>query len=200
MQVARPPEDLGRTKRTRSTLSAFLRKSEIAAPVCGDGCPHFQTSELSFDCSRSCVDAQRALSCEPDRFPIEPKIAPLVFEIQRLGVFYPCWSCEGHLDKLGKLWRLPAVWFYCEDLTHVRLLADGVADLHAKDILKSPWQVRLGYTDGDVPDTAFALEPFIEDRSGVLLETLQVDISTLAREMQSAMRQQAQELLWGLDK
>lgn len=200
MQVARRPDDLDRKKRTRDTLTAFLQKSEIAAPVCGDSCPRYQTREPVFDCSLSCSDAQRALSCEPERFPIEPKITPLVFEIQRLGVFYPCWSCEGHLDKQEKLWRLPAVWFYCDDLTHLRLLADGVADLHAKGVLKNPWQVRLGYTDSDVPDTAFALEPFIEDRNSVDLETLQADVAALAREMQSAMRQQAQELLWSLDK
>lgn len=200
MQVARRPGDPSRKKDTQDTLTAFLQKSEIPAPVCGDGCPHHQMREPSFDCSLSCSDAQRALSCEPERFPIEPKITPLVFEIQRLGVFYPCWSCEGHLDKQENLWRLPAVWFYCDNLTHVRLLADGVADLHTKGVLKVPWLVRLGYTDGDVPDTAFALEPLIEDRSTVRLETLQADVAALAREMQSAMRQQAQELLWSLDK
>jgi len=52
-------------------------------------------------------------------FPIESGIAPLVFELKRLGVFEPCWSCEGHNDPGGNLWKIPRVWFYCDSVVQV---------------------------------------------------------------------------------
>ena len=36
------------------------------------------------------------LSSDPERYPIEPGIVPLVFALRGLRVFEPCWSCEGH--------------------------------------------------------------------------------------------------------
>lgn len=200
MRVSKRPDDAARTDATRRELTAFLRDSGVEPPVCGANCPHHQSRTPEFDCSRSCPDAQYGLSSDPARFPVEAKIVALVFELKRIGVFYPCWSCEGHLDASGVFQRAPAVWFYCDNLLSVRLLSDGIADLHANDKLSRPWHLRVTYTEGDSTDTAFALEPLIEDRSAVNLEALQADAALIAREMQTMMRSQAQDLLWSLNK
>lgn len=200
MRVSKRPDDAARTDAIRRDLTAFLRDGGVEPPVCGENCPRHLSRAPKFDCTRSCSDAHHGLSSDPERFPVEAKIVPLVFELKRLGVFYPCWSCEGHLDASGVFQRAPAVWFYCDDLLCVRLLSDGIADLHANDKLSGPWHLRVTYTEGDSPDTAFALEPLIEERSGVNLEALQADAALLAREMQTIMRSQAQDLLWSLDK
>lgn len=200
MRVSKRPDDPARTEMLRQDLTAFLRMSEIAKPVCGPNCPKNDTQPGDLNCSRNCPDVSHALSSEPERFPIEEKIAPLVFEMKRTGAFYPCWSCEGHLDPSGKLHRTPAVWFFCDNVLNVRLLSDGAAKLHAKGQLSCRWRVEITYTESDTPDTTFALEPVINDRSSPTLTALQDDAALLAREMQTLIRGQAQDLLWSLDK
>lgn len=200
MQVAKRPQDAAREEQIRQQLTALLQRSEIAPPVCGPSCPHHLSRTPEFDCSPNCADNRLALSSEPDRFPVEAKIAPLVFELKRLGCFDPCWSCEGHRDQQGKLQRTPAVWFYCDDVLPIRLLSDGLADLRAKGRLSCPWLIHVTYTEAASADTTFALEPLVEDRSSTELETLQADAALITREMQTLMRGQAQDLLWSLDK
>ena len=97
----------------------------MQAPVCVDACPDY---DLRAGCRRDCAKAPARLSSDPDRFPVEEKIAPLVFELKKLGVFFPCWSCEGHNDPSGKLWKLPRVWFYADSVVHLRLLSDAIND------------------------------------------------------------------------
>jgi hypothetical protein len=99
------------------------------------------------------------LSSEGARYPIEPGVVGLVFEMKRLGVFTPCWSCEGHPQPDGTPHKLPQVWFYSDSLLHVRLLAAGVSKLKRDGRLSTPWQVAVTYSDPENPETTFALEP-----------------------------------------
>jgi hypothetical protein len=121
------------------------------------------------------------LSSEGERSPVEPLVAPLVFELKKLGVFHPCWSCEGHTDHVGNLWKIPRIWFYADSVVHIRVLADAIGRLFNARRLSARWQVVLTYSDAANPDTTFSLEP--EPAEDTSLSTLQGDLSVMADEL-----------------
>jgi hypothetical protein len=82
----------------------------------------------------------------------------VVFEIQRLGVVEPCWPCEGHYGPDEKLWKRPTVWFYCDDVIHLRLLTDAIEGLYVAWKLNFQWFIRITYSGTDCRDMVFALE------------------------------------------
>jgi len=112
---------------------------------------------------------------------VEPLVAPLVFELKKLGVFYPCWSCEGHDDQAGALMKIPRVWFYADSVVHIRGLVEAVGDLFNMRRLSVRWRVILTHSDSDNPDTTFSLEP--ESASESSLTALQGDLRVLAEEL-----------------
>ncbi len=147
-------------------------------------------------CTSDCPHISTVLTTDKN-FPIENKIAPLAFELKRLEVFKPCWSCEGHNDKTGQLWKIPRLWFYCDSVVYVRLLSDVLKDLEIEDRLETPWQVRVTFSDKGNPSTAFALEP--EASAGVQprLETLQGDVLTITECVYERMMEKASSLMPG---
>jgi hypothetical protein len=134
----------------------------------------------SIGCHRFCPAAPRRLSSEGERSPVEPLVAPLVFELKRLGMFYPCWSCEGH-DRDGNLWKIPRVWFYADSVVHIRALAEAVGRLFNHRRLSARWQIVLTYSDADNPDTTFSLQPELGPESALRL--LQDDMRVMADEL-----------------
>lgn len=147
-------------------------------PVC---CAHCADYTPSIRCHRYCPAAPRRLSSEGEDSPVEPLVAPLVFELKKLGVFYPCWSCEGHADQTGKLRNIPRVWFYADSVVHVRGLADAANRLLNARRLSARWQVVLTHSDPDNPDTTFSLEP--EPAADSSLQSLQGDLRVMAEEL-----------------
>ena len=110
-----------------------------------------------------------------------PLVAPLGFELKKLGVFHPCWSCEGHTNGAGHLWKIPRIWFYADSVVHIRALADAVDRLaHARQLF-APWRVVLTHSDGANPDTTFSLEP--EAPADAALDDLQADLRVMADEL-----------------
>lgn len=103
------------------------------------------------------------LSSDPERFPIEPDILPLVYALRATGVCVPNWSCEGHLGCDGRLWKLPRVWFYARHAVVADLLAHVLQRLRAKKRLAHDWRVVLVPRDNKV-DTTFAIEPVPDGR------------------------------------
>ena len=166
------------TERTRHVAQELRRARELAPvrdPVCCAFCPDYKPS---VGCHRNCSAAPKRLSSEGERSPVEPQVAPLVFELKRLGVFYPCWSCEGHANQAGDLWKIPRVWFYSDSVVHVRALANAVDDLYAGRQLSARWQLVLTHSDAANPDTTFSLEPEPAENSS--LSPLQRDLCTMA--------------------
>lgn len=133
------------------------------------------------------------MSSDPERYPLENCIVPLVFELKRLEAFHPCWSCEGHNRPDGSLWKLPRVWFYCESVIHLRVLADAVKALHVAEKLSVPWRVALTHSDNDNTDTTFSLEPNIEGIT-VTLPALQRDVDTIAAHLRDVVFDEARKL------
>ncbi len=166
--------------------------------VCGSHCTMICSScgamNCQCHCDAACPSIPAHLSSDPERYPIEGAIAPLVFEMKRLGVVEPCWSCEGHNGLDGELWKRPAIWFYCDDVIHLRLLADVVETLHMSKKLTFRWHVLLTYSDTDCPDTVFALEPERRRIENVKLEDMRADIQVLSENLYDMVHEYARQL------
>ena len=163
-----------------TVLDAQNEKGRVCGPQCTFRCPSCGSTACRCNCSQDCPNVANALSSDPENYPLEPGIAPLVFEMKRLGVFDSCWSCEGHKGHDGSLWKVPRVWFYCEDMVHLRLLADCLKQLSIKKQLSVPWQVCLTHSDEDNPGTTFSLEPSPDHVKDADLQALQHDIMVIA--------------------
>jgi len=120
-----------------------------------DSCPDYDRAN---GCHSGCHAVAQRLTSDPAS-PLEPAIVPLAFELKRLGVFCPCWSCEGHNDADGRLIKLPRVWFYAQSVVHVRVLAETIDCISAMQPLSAPWRVAVTYSDPGNPDTTFSIEP-----------------------------------------
>jgi hypothetical protein len=157
----------------------------VPEPVCSPCCPNY---EARVGCHRRCEHAPVRLSSDPEAYPIEPRVAPLVFELKRLGVFDPCWSCEGHDHDHtpGALWKVPRVWFYADSVQHVRALSEALADLAIERRLSTPWRVVVTHSDDGNPATAFSLEP--DAQPGAVLSRLQADLDVLAETVAERFR------------
>lgn len=193
MKIEQRASDQRQKERAREELSALLDAGN-GAPPCATTCPKASHT----DCSRSCPDIPRRLSSDPEKHPLEPLIAPLVYELQRLQVFHPCWSCEGHYGPDGSLWKVPRIWFYCESPVHVRALAGTVRQLELDRSLHASWQVVLVPWDHTNPDCCFSLEPS-ETKPDTSLQALQADITTIAARLHETMRKVAGDLKRAID-
>lgn len=190
MRIKPRGSDAERRAAVKADLDRARAIGPLQDPVCMPDCPDHTAG---VHCHRSCVKAPVRLSSDPDAFPIEPLIAPLVFEIKRLGVFEPCWSCEGHNDNAGTLWKVPRVWFYADSVAHVRALAEAVATLSTRNRLTVPWHVVLTHSDPDNPDTSFSLEPAV-DAAHAQLPALQADIERLAAGVAEEFRKACEDI------
>lgn len=188
------------TETRRKAIEAALDGLEqvylgrICGPHCDMICPSCGARNCQCQCHTACESMPTHLSSDPDKYPIEEAIAPLVFEMRRLGVIEPCWSCEGHNGPDGELWKRPAVWFYCDDVTHLRLLADVVDGLYMAQKLTYQWSIRITFSDTDCPDTVFALEPERRRIEGVKLEDMRVDIRVLTENLHDLFHTRARQL------
>lgn len=185
-------------KAIKTTIDALERDRQGQGRVCGSHCTLVcktcGSTQCQCQCNSRCPEIPAYLSSDPEKYPVEEAIAPLVFEMQRLGVVEPCWSCEGHIDLDGKLWKRPAIWFYCDDVIHLRLLADAVEGLFVARKLNFQWQIRITYSDADCPDTVFALEPERRRLANAKLEDMRADIQTLAENLYGLVHEHAKRI------
>ncbi len=169
-------------------------EGRVCSTTCAIKCDSCGSKSCQCMCSTRCPDALKLLSAEPERYPIEPIILPLVFEMKRLGMFVPCWSCEGHLQTDGTVWKVPRVWFYCEAPVYLRLLSDGLNGLKHNGKLNNDWHIVVAFSDRDNPETTYSLEPRFKLGDNVLLPSLQQDIGAIAIALQSMLTQEARSL------
>lgn len=170
-------------------------KGRVCGAACAKTCSECGSTACQCQCVSTCPDAPRALSCDPGRQPLEIGIVPLVFEMKRLGMFQPCWSCEGHANPDGSLSKPPRVWFYCDSMVHVRLFANVLSSLQFARKLHVPWQIAVTFSDPDNPATAFSVEPVLSPGTAFSLGGLQADASVIAKEFRTLMQWEARQLL-----
>ena len=195
MYIEKPNQQLLDAEQTKRSLESFLAQpcpNEI--PPC-PGCNDHVISK----CSGGCSEAHLALSTQPDEFPIEPNVVPLVFGLMSTRMTQTCWSCEGHMDSNNNLIKLPTVSFYTSFPVYAQLLHKHVSKLKMDKKLVYPWHVVLtdyaqtwGQTYSVVPDLNFV------DKE-IHLGRLQNDLKVIANDLQSNMKYLAREMIIELD-
>ena len=198
MRIRRRKLSESQTDLVDAEVALAAMSKGVEGRVCGEGCamicPSCGSTKCQCRCSPYCPDAPRALSDDPDRHPIEPAIAPLVFEMKRTGFFDPCWSCEGHNAPDGTLQKPPRVWFNCSAMVHVRLLANTLSSMRAAKSLRHPWHLVVTFSDPDNPETTFSLEPNLVEGEKAGLCDLQSDVGALVYALRSTLREEARSL------
>lgn len=128
------------------------------------------------------------MSSEPERYPIEAKIVPLVFEMFSTGVTTPCWSCEGHTTEDGaRIVKSPRVWFYSGSTLYPRFVAEHTDDLLFRKKIEHKWPVQvLGWANS--LETRFSLEPVVESKEGSNLKVLQREAAIIAESFSDRLR------------
>lgn len=181
----------------RVSLQLLLRqptdKQRRPCPGCDLTCACSQRSTTCCcGCSASCPNAAAMLSSEPQRYPIEPRVLPLVYALTTLRVVETCWSCEGHAGDAGRVAKTPQVWFYAESTSYPELIAQHAQDLLTKRELSRPWCVTVSpFAACDV--TTFNLRPVgVRDAR---LGDLQADLARLAADLVPSVRDLAQQSL-----
>lgn len=190
MRIERQYRTPDHKRQVKEDLRALDSSVVRDGPVCCSNCPNVK----NIGCHRACPFIPTTLTSDPENEPLEPHISPLVFELKRLGVFEPCWSCEGHIDRLGKLWKLPAIWFYANSVIHIRLLDQVLQDLYGEHQLAVRWQIRVCYSDADNIGTTFAVEPRIAE-TPVPLSQLHADIAKISEQIEKRFLTRGRELL-----
>ncbi len=198
MRIERRAMSAKQTRRLGEEIAEAAFAECIDGRVCGEictiKCGRCGSISCQCMCAPDCPDAPKHLSSDPDKHLLERGIAPLVFEMKRLGMFRPCWSCEGHVNAEGSLWKLPRVWFYCDSVINVRLLAEVVCKLKTTERLSVPWQVVVNFFDPDNPNTVFSLEPVPLTGDKGTLSALQSDAVEIAKSLEPVISKHALRL------
>jgi len=175
MRIERRAQQSGQEVDVLGEIRRAKTLGPLPEPVCRKNCPLYKHST---GCHMDCPSAPCQLSSDKDRYPLEPMVTPLVFELKKLGVFHPCWSCEGHSCTFGSVYKIPRVWFYADSVVHLRALSDATAHMFCEKRLNACWHITVTFSDRDNPDTAFSLEPVAAHDCS--LHKLQVDLRTMA--------------------
>lgn len=159
-------------------------------PGCNKHCRRHQSSVCACECGPRCAQAPSQLSSDPIRFPVEPNILSLVLEIAALRVCQPLWSCEGHLDQDNRLTKLPAVWFYVDDLAVVDVFTRFLNHANLKLGLHTHWHLVVSFGGNDM---AFSCTPnaWVMPK-GIRLQALQQDAHSLSLALRDGLHAQAQ--------
>ena len=204
MRIERSDRSLDRDRQLKSEIAEAARATGVEGRVCGQHCTMKCTRCGSLgcqcECGPGCLGAPQALSVDPEKYPIERGILPLVFEMKRTGLFRPCWSCEGHLGRDGSLWKVPTVWFYCNSPVHLRLLTAGLDKLKQAKKLHAAWQVVVTYSDPDNPETTFSLEPKPSTDPLPSLPEMHKDVAEISRSLQAMMNEEGRTLQRGMEQ
>lgn len=190
-----PSQDDGEfTSRIKEVLANPGAEGRVCSDDCAIVCSDCGSVACQCMCNSECPHTSKRLSSDPEHFPIEPGIVPLVFEMKKDGTCTPCWSCEGHERPDGSLWKIPRVWFYCPSMVHLRLIGAGVHSLFVVKKTRVPWQVVITHSDTNNTDTTFSLEPMLAHATDVTLAGLRQDVRTIAEAFSDFLKSEARAL------
>ena len=190
MKIPTPQNELRCDSETRSQLELFIAQPEPADLAPCPGCGHHEPET----CSGQCEQASKALSIEPERYPIESKVVPLVFELTASRLLQTCWSCEGHMDHNNKLWKVPQVSFYCESPIYPKLVLIHLSRLFQSKMLGYRWHVVLSDFTQTLSLT-YSIQPDLNQEDAPRLGLLQQDLQIISDDMHSRLKLIASELL-----
>ena len=145
-------------------------------------------------CSYSCYNPAEALSEDPKRYPVEPNVVPLVFELTTMRLVQTCWSCEGHANIDGKIIKLPQVSFYSEKPFYAQLISNYLANLHWKQKLQYPWEVALS-DYGQTWEITYTIKCDLSRVENPDIKIMQNDLNAMGENFSINIKTYARELL-----
>lgn len=143
-----------------------------------------ETTLSASNCSMDCKYAPRHMSGEPDKWPIEPGIVPLVYALYSLRLITPCWSCEGHLSAGGEINKLPKVWFYAASDFYPKMIAQVIGQLQAHHKIGDSWEVRVLPFSQSMFSTTYSIEAHPSEAT---LPKLHSDIRVIGEKLRREM-------------
>lgn len=183
-----------RERELRHVIEQPSAREARVCPGCDIHCSKCGSTVCTCNCSPDCPDAPLQLTSDPENHPVEPAIVPLVYALNELRVYHPCWSCEGHVDDDGGLIRAPRVWFYVRATVYLSLINHAVFRLHLDKKISCDWQVRV-VDWGETSDSGFSLEPVTRPGEKADLAALQRDVEVIAENLRSEVHQAAESYL-----
>lgn len=164
------------------------------SPPCPNCVDDIQASWNKNNCSQSCVNAPHALSEDPELYPIEKNVVPLVFELTTMRLVHTCWSCEGHLDIDGEIWKLPQVSFYSDKPIYAQLLSNYLANIHWKKKIYYPWEIGLT-NYGRLFDITYTLRCDLSNVRRPDIHVMQKDLQDMAVNLSENIKLDAIKLI-----
>lgn len=164
-------------------------------PNCQMPCDSNIPAQCAVSCDANCDNAPQALSSDPDKHPIEQQVVKVVFELSTLRLMQPCWSCEGHLNGQGELWKLPQVSFYSASALYPKLLAGYLTKLKSNTQLHYPWQVIM-VDYGQTWGPTYQMEPALNHiDEAIQLTLLQEDLHKISDGLAAQLKHEARIML-----
>lgn len=157
-------------------------------------CPNCR-NHIVEQCHAKCPEAPHALSSDPDNYPLEPKVLPLVYELRKTRVIQPCWSCEGHMDQNGNLWKYPQVCFYARSPIYAILLVNYFTLLKHKKLMCNDWHIVLSEFGQKHGAITYTIEPKLYPGTDPHLGSMQADLVTFAENLNQQIRAFARETI-----
>jgi len=174
-------------------------KQERPCEGCRLPCACSQSPSCTCGCSSSCRYLVRRLSSDPDTFPLEAGIVPLVYALVSLRIATPCWSCEGHTNEAGELIKLPSVWFYSASNGLARLVSEHCNQLYGHHKIHHEWGVEI-LALGETMQTTYSLRPNLSLSEGARLADLREDVLCLAGSLFDGIKTLARDHLPELER
>jgi len=191
MKIGTPDEDFIELEQVKKDLQHFLAQDE---PWQSPPCPNCNNHQPK-TCSPNCTEAPRALSIDPDRFPIEQNAVALVYELNANRVFQTCWSCEGHVrEGESKIWKLPQVCFYSQSAIYPKLISSHLSNLFIQKRLKYNWHLSLTEISQSIHPT-YSIRPELTHETELNLGLLQNDLKEISKDLHLRLKFEADKLL-----
>lgn len=191
MEIELPGPLLENKKRSRAELELLLcQPGPQQVPPCQNCREH-----IVAQCNARCANAPSALSSDPERYPVEAKVVPLVYELRKTRVLQPCWSCEGHMGVDGKLWKYPQVSFYSATPLYAVLLVNYLTLLKHRKKLNHDWIIVISGFGQKHSGITYTIEPRLGSDTTPHLGRLHCDLITIAENLDLHIKQEARKML-----
>ena len=154
-------------------------KQKRPCPTCSVPCACSRSTSCTCQSCWKCPFLSIELSSDPIKYPIEPKIIPLVYAVNSLQICPSYWSCEGHENENNQLSKKPRVYFYSNSIIIPSLFTEYLGFLSFKKITSYRWKITaLGMTDDF--QARYMIEPDIDLWVVKQLGILQEDVKRIA--------------------
>ena len=191
MEIELPGPFIENKKRSRAELELLLiQPGSHEVPPCQNCREHIVSQ-----CNAKCANAPKALSSDPERYPVESRVVPLVYELRKTRVMQPCWSCEGHMDADGKLWKYPQVSFYSPTPLYAVLLVNYLTLLKHHKKLYHDWNIIISGFGQKHSVITYTIEPKLSAYAPPHLGRLHCDLTTIAENLEFHIKQEARKML-----